>query len=1155
MTRSKLLMTSILVALSLILTLAITASTAPASTAPADAKTKTQGKAKTKGKAKTEIKAKDDHEDKWDVSSPPGDWKTITIDTTETTWSNVDVSPDGRTLIFDMLGDLYTVPLEGGEAKPLTSSIAWDFQPRFSPDGSEIAFVSDRGGANNIWVMDWSLDQGGSNPRAVTTEKEHLVHNPSWSPDGDYIVAKKDFTSSRSIAAGEIWLFHAGVGRGGSGSGGSGSGGLQLTERPNGRRDQKTMAEPAFSVDGRYVYFSQDTTSGVVWQYGKDATGQIFVIQRLDRETGRIETFAGGPGGAVRPTPSPDGKYLAFIKRTPALLSALYLKDLDSGREWPIFDHYERDLQETFGSQGVANAFSWTPDSRSIVFWTGGKFHHLDIKSGATRPIPVHVKAEKKIRPALRFAVDVAPPEVDVKLLRWVQVSPDGGTALFQALGHLYSRKLDGDKPLSEPRRLTSQNEHFENYPSFSRDGRGIVYTTWDDQDLGSVRIIPASGGPSRVLTTRPGHYLEPRFSPNGKHVAYRKTTGGYLLSGRWSTDPGLYVVSTTGGEPTRVSRSGFAPQFGADGDRLFFVDRDGDDLALKSLSLAAGIGLRDQVQTHLVASKATEISLSPDGRWVAFTEQYNAYVAPFTFSGRQVTLSPNSTSIPVRQVSKRSGEYLTWSADSSSLHWAHGPKLFRRQLRDAFAFIDGAPEELPEPVEDGTDLGFQATADAPEGLIALVGARVVTMRNARKEQEVIEDGVVVVRGNRIEAVGSRSEVEIPDGAVRIDVQGKTITPGFLDVHAHGGHASDEVAPEQNWGQYSNLAFGVTTIHDPSNDTSSIFAAAELQRVGKIVAPRIFSTGTILYGAHATGATVQLDSLKDALFHVRRMKEVGAISVKSYQQPRREQRQQIIAAGQELGMMVVPEGGGKFQNNMNMIVDGHTGIEHSLSLAHAYSDVLQLWTQTEVGYTPTMGVSFGGLEGERYWYQHTEVWKNERLMRYTPRFIVEPRAMRRTMAPEKHYNHFNVASFAKQLIDGGGSAQVGAHGQREGLASHWEMWMFHQGGFTPWEALRAGTIDGARYVGLDGDIGSIEVGKLADLVVIDGNPLEDLRRSEYVEYTMLNGRLYEASSMNQIAPDNVPRQPFFFEKEGGDTLHPAAQERIRALGQRHGWVH
>jgi len=1070
--------------------------------------------------------------EEWSVSEPPGDWRTITVDTTETTWSNVDVSPDGSTMVFDVLGDIFSLPIAGGEATALTSGIEWNYQPKYSPDGSEIVFVSDRAGGDNLWIM----NADGSEPRAVTKESEHLVHNPSWSPNGDYLVAKKSFTSGRSIAAGEIWMFHPG----------HEGGGLQLTERPNGEDDQKNQADPVYSVDGEYIFFSQDVTPGRVWQYGKDSTGQIFVIQRLELATGEIERFVTGAGGAVRPTPSPDGRYLAFIKRIADLNSAIYLKDLDSGKEWAIYDRFERDLQETSGTEGNAPAIAWTPDSGSIVFWTGGGFHRVDVASRAVSDIPVHVEKEMRIQETLRHPVDVAPESFRVRMPRWAAVSPDGSRAVFQALGVLWTRRL----PDGEPRRLTSQSDHFENFPQFSPDGRSIVYTTWDDEEQGSVRVAPASGGAGRALTSRPGNYIEPTFSRDGSTVAYYQVSGGYLLSPMWGLETGLYTVPAAGGEPTFVTDSGFSPRFSPDGERIFFLSGAESGVELKSVDLAG-----QEERTHVKGSNMAELAVSPDARWVAFVDDYNAYVAPLATTGKAVALGKGTKSIPVRKISGRAGDFLAWQ-DDDTIIWSRGPILYQRDLSDAFAFVDGAPDELPDPVEEGIDLGFDVDYDRPASTIAFTGARVVTMREAMAgTEEVLDNGVVVVEGNRIVAVGAQGEVEIPAGAHLVDLAGKTIVPGFIDAHAHGGHARSQIIPQQNWGQYSNLAFGVTTIHDPSNQTSTVFAASEMQKAGKIVGPRIFSTGTILYGAKGIGYHVDVDSLDDALFHLQRMKDVGAISVKSYQLPRRDSRQQLIAAGNELGLMVVPEGGMKFQHNMTEIVDGHTTIEHSMTIKTIYDDVLQLWSQAGTAYTPTLVVAFGGMEGERYFYDRDNVWENERLMRYTPRSRVEPRSIRRQTAPDSHYNHIHVASSAKDLMRLGVPVNTGAHGQREGLATHWEMWGFAQGGFTPWEMLRAATASGAYSLGMDGDIGSLEPGKLADLVIIDGNPLEDIRRTEYVHATMVNGRLYEAATMNQVYPDHVERVPFFWELEGGDTIHPSTlswmEQRARQYDCRH----
>ncbi|HET9354407.1 MAG TPA: amidohydrolase, partial [Sphingomicrobium sp.] len=239
-------------------------------------------------------------EEKWDVSARHAPGRDVPIDTRRGTWMSLDVSPDGREVAFDLLGDIYVMPIEGGEARPILTGHAWEMQPRYSPDGQEIAFTSDRGGGDNIWAA----RRDGSNARQITKEDFRLLNQADWTPDGNFIVARKHFTSARSLGAGEMWLYHR--------TGNAKGGGVQMTKA---RTKQKDTNEPAFSPDGRYLYFSDDATPGDTFQYSKDPNGQIYVIQRLDRQTGEIETLVDGPGGAIRPTPSPDGKSLAFIRR------------------------------------------------------------------------------------------------------------------------------------------------------------------------------------------------------------------------------------------------------------------------------------------------------------------------------------------------------------------------------------------------------------------------------------------------------------------------------------------------------------------------------------------------------------------------------------------------------------------------------------------------------------------------------------------------------------------------------------------------------------------------------------------------------------------------------------------------------------------------
>jgi imidazolonepropionase-like amidohydrolase len=531
--------------------------------------------------------------------------------------------------------------------------------------------------------------------------------------------------------------------------------------------------------------------------------------------------------------------------------------------------------------------------------------------------------------------------------------------------------------------------------------------------------------------------------------------------------------------------------------------------------------------RVHAAGAYVSRFEVAPDERHLAFRENYHVYVLPLPPGGEPLRLGTKVESTMLVRATGDGGNFPHWSRGGRMLGWTLGATAFSASVEALFAREQNEEGKLVSAYAPaaGHSLALTLQADVPDSQVALTGGKIVTL--AGYDGGVIENGVIVIEGNRIAAVGG-PDTPIPAGADRVDLAGKTVIPGLIDAHAHGSQG-DGFIPQQNWMAYATLALGVTTVHDPSNDATEVFAAAEMQRTGQILAPRIFSTGDIVYGARST-YFAEINSLGDAREHVRRLKAQGARSIKNYNQPRREQRQQVAVAAREEGLLVVAEGGSLFHMDLSMVADGNSTIEHNLPQSMLYDDVLQFWGQTNVAYTPTLVVTYGGLTAEHYWYQETEVWKHPLLSNFVPLQVLQPRSVRRLKAPDDDYHHPLVANTARLLAEKGVLVSIGAHGQREGLASHWEMWGFAQGGMTPLQALSTATIVPARALGYEADLGTLEPGKLADLVVIDADILADIYQSDRVTHVMLNGRLYESATLNETVTGDRKTKPFYWQQ-------------------------
>ncbi|PBK62923.1 hypothetical protein ARMSODRAFT_997185 [Armillaria solidipes] len=997
------------------------------------------------------------------------------------------------------------------------------------------------------------IREGRLGANRVTNETYRWVSDARFHPSGKKVIATKWYTSRCSLGAGEGWEYSIPA----SGDDIVSGSGVRLVGRtlPAGFKDygeQQIGPEQLIWHGEDSVIFSKNVRDPTSFTYSKDVHNGIYAIFEKNLTSTRTVTLVdASPGGASRPELSRDGRTLAFVRRL-GDHQMLVLKDLETGTIHNAWDGLTYDLSGISAPMGTYPSFAFTPSDSAIIIWAAGKIWSVPsttnsygekVSSGTPHVIQFIAHIEKRLAETRKID--------DIDLV------------VFQAAGVTYVQVI-GEEGVTKVPVLHDDSVTPYYSPSIVRDEARtvILYARWDDTDFTSFELANLEDGWVDEIKGLPrGRYLSPvicQVDRRHRVLAFVKIAGDYLTEDVVaSAAPGLYVRTS---RPLPVNLRLVPSEIDVDdrvnmrflesnfellvqqSDRSFVIDLSGSPdadgkpphytLATGKMSKEIAVSLTSHsgvtsLLKKLKGESGNGLNIIADN--VAFVDFFHVYLVPGKNlkEGEEVWSKPGNATDGLVRLSLDGGHDVTWSEDGQKIFRLLGPYLHSLEVsklskcastikKDHLTFgIDCVKNILEYQeiiVEHTTDIS-RLKKDAAREL----------------EKDLIREAILVIRGGVITTAAALSSVVIPTEATVIDIHGATIMPGFFDLHAHW-NGFDNPIPAKSWEMETFLAFGVTTLHNPSAANADGFIERSRVERGHFVGPRIFQVGDVIYGAGDPGYHQDIADMDEARSALIRIKVEGgpiSTSYKNYNQPSRASRQRLLLAARNLSMLCVPEGGMNYDWDLTYILDGMTTVEHAIPVPTLYDDVLILYAKSGTGASPTHLVNYGGAFGEQFVWATEDVPNDPKLRKFVRHDILEG-LTESTSRPRSSYALFNTSASVAKMVHMGLKTHIGAHGEPPlGLNYHAEMFFTQQGGLSNYEVYKAATSNAAQTLGIFSSVGSLSPGKLADFVVYPADvdvlngPMNESRKLSYVAR---GGRVWDASTMEQVWPLVQERQ-------------------------------